>query len=122
MNRKTIFYVLLAIWLLLFAGAFVAFAMVGPEGDGFTRGLNRIGAFVGWQIAAGFFGLIVWLNASAFQRGSFGRWIGRLPIALAALFFLSIVGVIFSAQSGYSGPPIDTRPPGAVTQPAPKLD
>lgn len=41
-----------AIWVILVAWGFAAYATLEPSGSGFTRGSNRISAFLGWQFAA----------------------------------------------------------------------
>lgn len=97
--------------------------MIEPAGEGWARGLNRVTQFYSWQIAAGFLALVIWLTGRAFERGSMGRWLCRLPIALAALLFLATAGVIAWANYSKPSPNTDyladeTRP---VAAPAPAV-
>ncbi len=117
MTRKAVFYVLLAVWLLLFLGAFVSYAVTAPDDMGFTRGLNRVTAFLGWQLAAGLAGLVLWTQAGVFARGSAGRWLGRAPAILAGLLFGAIVCLIAWARMAPRPAPAPA-PERAVTAPA----
>ena len=117
---KRLAWILLAIWLAAYSWSFAAFFIIEPSGDGFTRGLNRLSHFFGWQIGAGLIAIIIWQLARAFQRGSAGRWLGRLPIALGALLLIATASLI--AWARFSKPalntdyvPDETRP---VTAPA----
>ena len=121
MTRKAAFYVLFGVWLLLFVGAFVAYAVTAPDDLGFTRGLNRVTAFLGWQLAAGFAGLIAWMQAGVFQRGSTGRWLGRAPVIIAGLLFGGIVGIIVWVRVAPDPPPAPS-PDRAVTAAAVDLE
>ncbi len=117
MTRKAVFYVLIGVWLLLFTGSFISYAVTAPDDMGFTRGLNRVTAFLGWQLAAGIAGLIAWTQAGVFARGSAGRWLGRIPAILVALLFGGIVCLI--AWARLAPRPQPAPPPDrAVTAPA----
>ena len=121
MTRKAVFYVLFAVWLLLFVGSFVAYLVTAPDDMGFTKGLNRITAFLGWQFAAGFAGLITWMQAHVFERGSIGRWVGRAPAILAGLLFGAIASVVVWVRVAPDPAPAPA-PDRAVTAPVGDLD
>jgi hypothetical protein len=87
--------VLAAVWAVLFAASFGAMWLIDPVGDGFTRGLNRVTAFLGWQTAA----LAVSLAAAAavlrLPRPRERRILaaGLLPLAFSGLVALSFVAL-----------------------------
>jgi len=96
--QKTLVWSLLMVWLLLFAGSFFVFALVPPDGDGFTRGANRVLGFVLIQVAAGFIGTAAWLMRKVFPAGSWRRWVACLPAGLFSLLILSLVLVVVWAR------------------------
>lgn len=116
-NRNTLFWAILAIWALAYAASLWALFVLEPSGDGFTRGLNRLSSFVGWQILAATLALIVWLLARPWASGLI-RWIARLPGLLAIALIGLIVGVIIWAQFKDHTPPASPPPPKPVTSPA----
>jgi len=89
---RFILVVLLALWVLAWGYSFAAFALTAAEGSGFTRGLNRIEAFLGWQAIAGLLSLPVLQISRRWPRGSGVRRLGALPFACAALLILGLVG------------------------------
>jgi hypothetical protein len=52
---------LFAVWLALFAAGFLAYAVTEATGDSFTRGLNRIGNFLGFEAAAALAAVMSWV-------------------------------------------------------------
>ena len=52
MNARNIVYALLAVWAVLIVASFSLSVGAEAEGDGFTRGLNRVTSFLTWQAAA----------------------------------------------------------------------
>lgn len=95
MQRNHLIVVLLACWTLAFAGSFLTYATTAPEDMGFTRGLNRIGAFLTWQAVAGALGLTIWLQARGLADASpLWRWMLRIPALLALLLLLGLAGLI----------------------------
>ncbi|WP_425416976.1 hypothetical protein [Oricola indica] len=91
-NSTTI--VLLAVWAGLFIWSFIQFSITEPTGDSFTRGLNRVTGFLGWQLAAGLVAVPVFFLGRGHPRGSGLRWASRLPAAAALALVLAIVGFI----------------------------
>lgn len=110
---------LVILWLGTYAWSFLTLYFTAPTGDGFTRGLNRITAFYGWQIAAGVVAIGVWIIGQAFDKGTLWRWITRIPAILALLLFVATVGLILMANYGPRiGSEAVYTPPGKVTEPA----
>jgi hypothetical protein len=98
MSQRAATWALFALWAAFYAWSFIGFQMTEPTGDGFTRGLNRLTGFLGWQTAAGAVAVLVWLNARALPKGSLGHWLSRLPAALAGLLLIAILGIILYAR------------------------
>ena len=86
--------VLFALWAMAFLYAFLAFALAEPEGSGFTRGMNRIKSFLGWQGIAGLLAFCVFGVSRNWPQGSSVRRIGWLPLGLAACLVAGILGMI----------------------------
>ena len=89
--------VLAAAWLAAVLGSFIAFFMTEPTGDGFVRGFNRITAFLQWQGAAFFLGLISACIFRAFGDRRENRlwWLSHAPFLVSsALWLLLILGFI----------------------------
>lgn len=111
---------LLVLWAATYLASFIVPALSEATGDGFTRGLNRVTIFFGWQIAAGMMALIVWMLGRSEEVSTSMRWLSRLPGFLAAALLIFIVGVILWAAL-QKPPPTEYVPPGPhapVTQPA----
>jgi hypothetical protein len=85
---------LAALWLLLFVTSFVAFFVIEPTGDGFTRGLNRLASFLTWQGAAFAPAVICAFLTYRFGDGAqrYGKLIGYGPLAVS----VSLVGLLIA--------------------------
>jgi len=88
-NAAWTFWLSLIIWAGLYAWSFMAFTLTEATGDGFTRGSNRIGQFLMFQLAAGLIAIFVW-RKSTHVTASANRWLARLPVALFLLLILSV--------------------------------
>lgn len=103
-TRRTLLWSLFALWLLTYAWSFVAFQTTEPTGDSFTRGLNRISTFLGWQVSAAIIGVPVWMLGRMYGKASVASWFTRLPLVLACLLFVIPAGFFalnwFSNVSG----------------------
>lgn len=102
------------LWLAVFALSFGIMLVTEPTGDGLTRGLNRIGVFLGWQAAA----VVVALGALALGAGRLEarpavRWLSRAPAIVQGSLVLLVVVLVLSVR--FAGP---SRAPGAPAQPA----
>jgi len=96
-TRKLVLMALLALWLAAY-GYSIIFALSAPaEGSGFTRGMNRIAGFSGWQGVAGILAFGCWGLGWSFARGSGIRRISVVPMWMALAVILAIVGwVVFN--------------------------
>lgn len=93
MGRGLIVWVFFLLWVALFAMSIVAALTIAPEGDGFTRGMNRFGAVVTWQGVALLVALVsVFVGARAETAGQ--RWLARVPILVQLLVALSAGGLV----------------------------
>ena len=99
-------WVLLGFWAVAMALSVLALA-AEPTGDGFTRGLNRLTGFVGWQTAGMIPALAAWLFARRLEPGDRLRWIARVPGFLALLLVVGIAILIaYSAWIGNRPSPV----------------
>ncbi|PKP85389.1 MAG: hypothetical protein CVT80_02835 [Alphaproteobacteria bacterium HGW-Alphaproteobacteria-2] len=100
MTRTTrLFWLLAALWALLWGGSFAAVWLTEPTGDGFTRGLDRLARFAGLQAAAGMTAVPLWLGGRRrFPRGTAPRWLSRVPLLLAALLLGFVIAVTLWAM------------------------
>lgn len=116
---RPVILVLLALW----AGAMLLSGLAltaEPTGDGFTRGLNRITGFLGWQVAGAVLAMALWFGVRALPKGAALRWLGRAPgwwaIGIVALVVLWIaVGLIGAELGKMRAQQIDRQSPGPVT-------
>lgn len=122
MKQRRIAWILMACWLLIYLWSFGSLFLTEATGDGFTRGLNRVSAFFGWQILAGSVGLIIWWMGRHFEGKSLARWACRIPVTLAGLLFLACVGLIVAANYRPAAPQSAPSPPTKpVSAPAMEL-
>ncbi len=95
----------LLVWACLFFGAFGAYGVTAPDGDGFTRGTNRVLIFLALQAAAVLPAVLALPSARARQK-AWMQWASRVPAMLAALLFgalvLFVLYGIFAVDSGSS--------------------
>jgi hypothetical protein len=96
MQPKTIVYALGGVWLALFILSFIMLQVVGASGDGFTRGLNRIAAFLSWQGAALVVAMILeWVTRRAVERGiQKVKLAGYLPLAASVFLVASFILIV----------------------------
>lgn len=122
MTRMTWIWLLFALWAGLYAASFIVAHGTAPTGDGFTRGLNRLMVFFQYQIAAAVVAIVVWGIGSAFDKGTWQRWLSRAPVLLALGLFLLVVGLIVVVNIGKPGPgDVPYVPPDSATT-APAAD
>ncbi|SMX45145.1 hypothetical protein [Actibacterium lipolyticum] len=93
-SPRVAFWLALALWAGVFAYSFWVFNTVPPTGDGFTRGLNRINGFIGWQVLACALAVIVFRAGLGFPQGSATRRFRVFPLAMAALVAAGILALI----------------------------
>lgn len=69
-----------------------AFQATDATGSGFTRGFNRLAAFLVWQAGALAAALAGWLAARGLAKGDPMRWAGLGPLLLSGGFFALLFG------------------------------
>lgn len=103
-TKRTLLWSLFALWLLTYGWSFVVFQTTEPTGDSFTRGLNRISVFLGWQVSAAVIGVPVWFLGRMNSKTSIASWFTRLPLVLAGLLIVIPVGLFaLNSFGGISG-------------------
>lgn len=124
MKPKRIALTLVLIWALTFAVSFIVPRLMEATGDGFARGLNRVGIWIAWQFVA--LAIAIASTFIAFVRlkqEKFWRRIALIPICVQLLLILSIAGIIayslISKPSPTSEPTLPTtHAPTTSTEPA----
>ena len=117
MTQRTVVWILAFAWAAAWSVSFIAFWITDPTGDSFTRGLNRLMAFLAWQLGAGFLGGLVWMAGRGVASSALGRWLPRIPAILALLLFGALAVTVLYAR--YAKPPPGTyTPPTTTTKPA----
>lgn len=94
-TKRFLLIALGAIWLMAFVYAFVAYATAPYEAAGFPDGLNKPAVYLGWQGIAGIAAVAIYGVGLAWERGSGARRLSRLPIILAFLQAMGVLGVLF---------------------------
>lgn len=92
--------ILILIWIILFSLSFVIPRLIEPNGDGFTRGLNRLPAVIGLQ-GLGFLVAVLAAILSYRSRAGIKKWLlvaGFVPVVvdllLGMLLLLLLLGAI----------------------------
>ncbi|MEL7345279.1 MAG: hypothetical protein AAFN59_10535 [Pseudomonadota bacterium] len=89
-GRRLVVIVLLTLWLMAFALSIALFVLTEPSGDGFTRGVNRITVFAGWQGIAGMLAL-AGFGVSRPLKGAQGvRRSASVPLGITGALWLAI--------------------------------
>ena len=89
-----------ALWVMAYVYSFVVFATTAADDIGFTRGMNRISAFLGWQGVAGLLAFCLFGTSRSWPKGSSVRRNAAVPSMLAILLILGIFGVFIWAALG----------------------
>jgi hypothetical protein len=117
MTRNTIVTVLFVIWAGLFAASFIFAATAAPTDMGFTRGLNRVAGFLGWQAGAFVAALGAILAGGGLPKEARGyRWLARTPMLGEFCLVLAIAVMIayglITHHPGQDMPPaLEPAPP-----------
>ncbi|WP_163848602.1 hypothetical protein [Pseudooceanicola aestuarii] len=93
-----VFWGVFGLWLACFSASFVMPGLVGPVGDGFTRGLNRVSEFFKYQIGATLLAVILVALSRGYPWRSLRGAAGRLPAGLAGGLVLLVVVLILVAR------------------------
>lgn len=115
MSKQTLTSVLLALWAAACLASLWYLFFVGPTGDGFTRGLNRVAGFVGWQLAAAVLALMTWWAGRDLTRGSLLRWLSLIPGFAALAVTAGMCVLVLWAWAAIPSRAPDA--PGPVTAP-----
>lgn len=92
--RLFLLMAMLALWLVAWGYSLVFLALTQPTGDGFTRGMNRITGFLGWQGVAGMLAIAVWGVGRGFPKGSGVRKVSIFPLGMVLVLLLAIAGLV----------------------------
>ena len=98
-SRRLLLTGLLALWIIAFVYAFVAFATTAPTGEGFVRGANRVMTYLGWQGIAGVLSIATFAIGRDWPKGSGVRTMSFIPLAIALLHILAIVAIVLWARA-----------------------
>lgn len=114
------------LWGVLFLLSFIAPRFMEATGDGFTRGLNRVGSFFMWQAGAFVTAGVLFLVArTTIQKSGIKRWLFFMPLLIHLLMVLLLIIVFLVARFGKlpvgENPPSSTptRPVSAAAEPIP---
>lgn len=79
------------VWAALAAQGVFAYLTLEPTGSGFTRGFNRVSAFLQWEGMALAAAVVGYLAGRGAPKGNLSRFAARLPLYLSGGFFLALV-------------------------------
>ncbi|OWU86385.1 hypothetical protein ATO6_06085 [Oceanicola sp. 22II-s10i] len=123
MSRPALILGLLILWIVLCALSIIVPANTAPTDFGFTRGMNRVTLFFQFQALGLFVAIALW-SVSRRAETPLLRWAGRVPILIALLGVVALIGVILWAR--YADPinvaPPPDRPATALAPAAPATD
>ncbi len=98
-TRRLALMALLALWVAAW-GLSVMQLLAEPTGDGFTRGMNRMSGFLGWQGVAGMIALSLWGVGRGFAKPSGIRRVSAVPLGLTLVLLLALAGAAIWRLSG----------------------
>ncbi len=119
-NPDRLIKVFFFLWLVCFVCSFSIPFLLEAKGDGFTRGLNRVGALMGWQLGATLFAFLCFMAGVGKLKGHrVTSWLRRGPAIVQATLIVALLVLILFARFA-SKPQHDTEylPPKATTAPA----
>jgi len=93
MNRHTLIWILLVVWIALMATSFAVYMTTEPTGDSFQRGLNRLRLFFTWQGAALLAAMIsvMAVRGLAADAGRAVKAAGYLPIVVSGVLWTAVI-------------------------------
>jgi hypothetical protein len=117
---RSMFWLVLALWAMLYAASIAMFWVVEPKGDGLTGALNRVGNLALLQMIAAGVAVVVWRLGRTFSHGSALRWLARVPIALALLLVALLLALyVYGNSTRYAAQPEPgSQPDRPTTAPA----
>lgn len=81
----------LVVWGFLVYSGFNAYQTIEASGSGFTRGSNRVSAFLQWQGLALLAGVAASIIGRAAKMTGAVRYVARLPLFLSGGFFAFLI-------------------------------
>lgn len=82
---------ILTLWVLAFGWSIIGSWGMEPTGDGFTRGMNRLLHFLGWQAIAACLALAAFGVGRSWPKGSGTRLVSRIPLLIAGLLIAAVM-------------------------------
>lgn len=99
-NARGSVLALVLAWLVTSGIACARYATAAPTGEGFTRGWNRVSAFLGWQLAAAVPALLAAALVLRQRARLERRWrvLGFVPLAVEVAFVALLAGLVAWAR------------------------
>lgn len=85
------------LWAAFVAQGFFAYMTLEGTGSGFTRGFNRLAAFLQWEAAALAAAVVGYLVGRGAPKGNISRFAARWPLYLSGGFFLALIVLYIGA-------------------------
>ncbi|MCP5036222.1 MAG: hypothetical protein GY945_01335 [Rhodobacteraceae bacterium] len=114
MNARNLLLFALVLWAACILASFAITWGTEPAGSGFTRGMNRITTFFGWQFTAGLLGIFIWVIGRRFDKGTGMRRLSWLPVGLFGAEVAALVGLVIYLNLTKPDP-VPYAPPGTPT-------
>jgi hypothetical protein len=93
MDRRAITWMLVGLWAVLFATSFIMGVTIPPEGDGFTRGANRVSAVLIWQGVALLVALVALFVGGEGETPK-GQLLARAPFLVQFMLALIVAAIV----------------------------
>ncbi|MHA7870905.1 MAG: hypothetical protein ACX939_01005, partial [Hyphococcus sp.] len=89
MNRlgAALVWFFLLVWIALVAKGFLVYIALEPTDSGFTRGLNRVIAFLRWEAYALAVALLAFVAGRSSDAQGVTRFLSRTPLWISGGFF-----------------------------------
>lgn len=94
MRAVRVYRGLLLLWAAVMALSVWFVVTTDPTGDGFTRGMNRVVGFLGFQFLAAGIAMLVLLSGAALPRGGWLQRAHRVPVAVAAIEIAALLVLV----------------------------
>lgn len=119
-NSSPLLKLFFFLWLACFVFSFSLPFLIESQGDGFTRGLNRVGVLMGWQLGATVFALLGFFTGIGKEKDHRSKgWLSRGPAIIQAALICLLLGLILYMR--FANKPAgeaEYLPPKATTAPA----
>lgn len=96
MNRlgAALVWVCLLVWIALVAKGFLAYITLEPTDSGFTRGFNRVSAFLRWEAYALAAAFLAFVAGRSSNVQGVARFVSRGPLWISGGFF-AVLAILF---------------------------